>query len=172
MRMIPGVAQLATFSALLDPAFDFFKLAEFHDGDRYTVHGLWPTRASGSWPEFCAGPPFNATALDGLQPRLEQDWPNYFGSSLALHRHEYQRHGTCSGLTELQYFSAALAAYERYSLNSLLQPSAVPPPVSTLRALFLARYGVPLGHSRSRHGRAFEAAFCLDKRLQLMPCPA
>ncbi|RYF03784.1 MAG: hypothetical protein EOO40_11845, partial [Deltaproteobacteria bacterium] len=116
----------ATFSALLSPVFDHYKFAEFHDGTRWTIHGSWPSRST-DWPEFCPGPPFNRTALEPLEPRLERDWPNYWGSSAALHKHEYDRHGKCSGLSEVDYFARALDAYDRYSLNVLFPESARPP---------------------------------------------
>lgn len=155
---------LAALAMTFGATFDFFRLAEFHDGTRYTLHGLWPDRSDGSWPQFCSGPAFNATALQALQPRLEQDWPNAHGSSLALHRHEYARHGRCSGMSELAYFSSALAAYEQYSLNALVPPSVLPPPAGVLRALFRRRWGVDLDVTSG-------VSFCLSKRMSLIACP-
>lgn len=166
-----AVAQLATFSTLLDPSFDFYKLAEFHDGNRYTLHGSWPTRTDGTWPEFCAGTPFDAIALAPLEPRLEQDWPNYWGSSLALHRHEYNRHGKCSGLTEVQYFNRTLGAYESFSLNTLVPRSRTPPHWKDLSRLFYQRYGVWPVVDRVKHGRAAEVSYCLNKQWKLIECP-
>lgn len=158
-------------ATLVASVFDYYKFAEFHDGDRYTIHGSWPSRTDGSWPQYCSGPPFNATALLPLEPRLEKDWPNLWGSSLALHRHEYNRHGKCSGLSEVDFFARSLQAYERYSLNDLVLPSRVPPPFDRLELAFRQRYGVALELDRQRHGRAAEVSFCLNKAWKLIGCP-
>ena len=171
MRMLALTNTALALSTLATPGFDFYRFAQFHDGTTYTIHGSWPTREDGSWPEFCPGPRFNQTQLQPLEVRLRRDWPNWFGSSQALHRHEYLRHGTCSGLTEFDYFSHCLDAYDSYDLNQIVPPSKLPPLVEDLTALFLHKYGVPLTVDRDRHGRASEVSFCLDKAWTLMACP-
>ena len=160
MRML---AQITTFSSLLNPEFNYYKFAEFHDGSNWSLHGAWPERSARYWPQFCQGSPFNATALDALQPRLEKDWPNYWGSSAALHKHEYLRHGTCSGLTEVNYFNRSLNAYERYNLNDLDQ--------TDLQRSFRDKYGASLNIDHRRHGRAKDVSFCLNKNWTLIECP-
>ena len=68
-----------------------------------TVHGLWPNRASVSvnrQPQHCPGPPLTALP-DDLQARLRLYMPG--GAGLA--RHEWETHGTCSGLSPEAYFT-------------------------------------------------------------------
>lgn len=70
-----------------------------------TVHGLWPNRAGVSvsvnrQPQHCPGPPLTALP-DELQARLRLYMPG--GAGLA--RHEWERHGTCSGLSPEAYFA-------------------------------------------------------------------
>ena len=166
-----ALTKALTLASLVTTSWDFYKFAEFHDGTRYTIHGAWPSRSDGSWPEFCPGPRFNQTQLLPLEPRLEQDWPNYEGSSLALHRHEYLRHGTCSSLSEVEYFRQCLDAYERYSLNSLVKPSVDPPFGDYMAEKFIQRFGKRLDVDQWRHGRARQVSFCLDKDWILMDCP-
>lgn len=165
-----ALTKALTLASLVNTSWDFYKLAEFHDGTRYSLHGSWPSRSDGSWPEFCPGPRFNQTQLLPLEPRLEEDWPNYYGSSLALHKHEYLRHGTCSGLSEFEYFSRCLDAYDRYSVNSLVYSSAEPPFGDRLAGLFFKKFGKRLSIDRWRHGRAKEVSFCLDKNWLLIDC--
>lgn len=160
-----------TFSALLNSSFNYYKFAQFHDGTRFSIHGCWPERSKHDWPQYCPGPAFNETALLPLEPRLEHDWPNYQGSSLALHKHEYNRHGKCTGLSEVDYFTRTLDAYERYDLNELVSTSAQPPFADELEEKFYSKYGVVLTIDHWRHGRAKEVSFCLDKEWGLIDCP-
>lgn len=166
VRLGHMMALATTFSALLDSNFNYYKLAEFRDdGDRWTLHGLWAERSADDWPEFCSGPAFNETALLPLEPKLQHDWPNYHGSALALHRHEYNKHGKCTGLTELEYFTRTLDAYERYGLNGLSRRT------EELGREFHSKYGTALTIDHRRHGRASEVSFCMDKEWVLMDCP-
>jgi ribonuclease T2 len=63
-------------------------------GGNFVVHGLWPQWKSGSWPQNCSNVPGPAN-------------PNDEAGILAdtsLVEHEWQRHGTCSGLSASGYF--------------------------------------------------------------------
>lgn len=172
MRLLELTNAAISLSALVSTDFDYFKLAEFHDGLSYTLHGVWPSRFQpDSWPEFCPGPRFNETALRPLKARLERDWPNEWGSAAALHRHEYQRHGVCSNLSEYEYFKHSLDAYEMFNLNKILPPSAKPPMAERLQALFYDKYNVHMGVEHKRHGRARDVFICLDKGWKLIDCP-
>lgn len=86
------------------------------------VHGLWPQYvtprtdpASGresSWPANCRSsanpaPPEEATAV----------WP-----SLGLYRHEWQTHGTCTGLDPDAYVELTKALRQRFQLPAALLP--------------------------------------------------
>jgi ribonuclease T2 len=74
----------------------------------FVVHGLWPNANSGRHPYACAGPAFDrsfATAdLVDVMPSLE------------LVRHEWEKHGTCSGLTPHDYFRRVLDAYQMVTI--------------------------------------------------------
>ena len=67
----------------------------------FTVHGLWPQYDHG-FPSDCRGrttPPQDALAItDGLYP------------DRGLARYEWRRHGTCSGLSASEYFTAVKGA--------------------------------------------------------------
>jgi len=71
-----------------------------------TVHGLWPNRSfvsAGRQPQHCPAAPF-APLPSGLQSALDRYMPGGAG----LERHEWERHGSCSGLSETDYFAAIL----------------------------------------------------------------
>ncbi len=67
-------------------------------GYGFVLHGLWPQFDAGNWPEFCSDvtlPPDAVQLGNTLYPN-----PN-------LMEHEWQRHGTCSGLDAATYFRTA-----------------------------------------------------------------
>lgn len=81
-----------------------------------TIHGLWPEYSDGSYPETCSpAKPFSKKALAGsLKRQLDLYWPNQKTASTTSSQHyrfwkyEWYKHGTCSGLTQREYFESAL----------------------------------------------------------------
>jgi ribonuclease T2 len=72
-------------------------------GFGFVLHGLWPQKSAGGYPEECvgkAGP--SATAV---QRALA------FMPSEKLIKHEWQKHGTCSGLSGDEYLALADRAF-------------------------------------------------------------
>ncbi|GLE01429.1 hypothetical protein PINS_up010259 [Pythium insidiosum] len=154
-------------SAPQAPAFDFYVLAvswqpEFCHGkeqeypgcvkprdfwrSHFTLHGLWPERERGKHPGFCHGPAFDPAAVEeavGLDVLL-QFWPNVkiaAGSAdyVDFWRHEWTRHGTCSGLEQTTYFTRAVDIIRNGTLSTpTLMQQNVGKSVSTadLRAAF------------------------------------
>jgi ribonuclease T2 len=61
----------------------------------FVVHGLWPQNGDGTYPEHCSDAPGPAdpSADTDLQP------------TASLVEHEWQAHGTCSGLSADAYFA-------------------------------------------------------------------
>jgi ribonuclease T2 len=74
----------------------------------FVVHGLWPQDASGDYPEDCsdAPGPANPQAFTDLIP------------TPSLVEHEWQTHGTCSGLSADAYFSAVRRAFAAVRIPS------------------------------------------------------
>jgi ribonuclease T2 len=87
-------------------------------GYGFVLHGLWPQYESG-WPQYCAGQPLN----DALVARFAPLYP-----SPKLMRHEWRKHGTCSGLAPADYF--ALSGRLRESVRI---PAQYQQPATTLR---------------------------------------
>jgi len=68
-------------------------------GYGFVLHGLWPQFDTGGYPENCL--------IDsGLSPAAEAVGRTVYPSP-RLMLHEWQRHGTCSGLDAVSYFRAA-----------------------------------------------------------------
>jgi ribonuclease T2 len=68
-------------------------------GYGFVLHGLWPQYDAGNWPEFCT--------TDATLPPDAVQIGNSLYPSPKLMEHEWQRHGTCSGLDAAAYFRTA-----------------------------------------------------------------
>jgi ribonuclease T2 len=82
-----------------------------------TLHGLWPNRADRKHPAYCGGeaggafcglPPLRLPAA--TRARLGQVMP---ASADCLDRHQWAKHGSCSGLAEAEYFASSVVLTER-----------------------------------------------------------
>lgn len=78
-----------------------------------TIHGLWPNRNDGTWPDTCSNEQLDDNILQDLSDAMDDNWPNVkspIGSSTydSFWGHEWSKHGTCSGLSMHDYFATAL----------------------------------------------------------------
>jgi ribonuclease I len=90
-----------------------------------TLHGLWPSRHAGRHPANCGGARsggyFCALPEVSLSPALQRALDTAMpGRADCLDRHEWGKHGSCSGLSPADYFSASLALQSR--VNAVLGP--------------------------------------------------
>jgi len=75
----------------------------------FIVHGLWPQFDRG-WPEFCdTDEPLSverdrAEAMADIMP------------STGLVRHQWKKHGSCTGLTQADYFATTREAFARVAI--------------------------------------------------------
>jgi ribonuclease T2 len=84
----------------------------------FTLHGLWPQYNTGSvsaQPAFCGDEPLDRATLEKAIGRdvLETYWPNVKYSvdspdHAEFWEHEWDRHGSCSGLDQVTYFTQAI----------------------------------------------------------------
>lgn len=71
----------------------------------WQVHGLWPQHADGGWPEFCRAPHRNPSRQETARQA------DLFGTSGAAW-HQWNKHGTCTGLNPTGYYALTRAAAE------------------------------------------------------------
>ncbi|MBI1620292.1 ribonuclease T2 family protein [Aquamicrobium zhengzhouense] len=83
----------------------------------FIVHGLWPQFEKG-WPEFC-------------QSREPSRVPNDLVREMAdimpsggLVGHQWRKHGSCSGLSQEDYFSLVRAAWDRIDIPDAFEDTA------------------------------------------------
>jgi ribonuclease T2 len=129
------------------------------------LHGLWPQNNDGTWPQNCspAPGPANPSQYSDIYP------------DPGLLQHEWQKHGTCSGLRPDAYFSAARKAFQSVKvppqLAGLTSQTSLPP--EQILALF--RSGdpqIPRSAMALSCGNNYLTAIeiCLDKNLSPIPC--
>ncbi len=88
---------------------------------RFVLHGLWPQNNDGTFPEDCSSAPgpTDPGAFKDILP------------DTGLLTHEWQTHGTCSGLAPDAYFTLARSAFHAViippSLNQLSAPASRTP---------------------------------------------
>lgn len=97
----------------------------------FTIHGLWPQYSDkNGYPSYCTSEPFNATLIEtniGMDT-LEKYWPNVQGNPTdtnysSFWEHEWSKHGTCTGLTQLAYFENAIELAEKYGTPNYIDES-------------------------------------------------
>lgn len=134
----------------------------------FIVHGLWPQNERG-YPQDC----------ESLEPDRV---PSALGRSLfdimpgmGLIGHEWRKHGTCSGLSQTDYFSVLRAAYDRVVLppslddarrSQTLDATAIEGMLVSANP-GLTRAGVALG---CEGNRLEEVRICLSKDLSFRDC--
>jgi ribonuclease T2 len=133
----------------------------------FIVHGLWPQNEKG-YPQYCATS--NEPSRDEIRSVLD------LTPSSGLVRHEWEKHGSCSGLSPSDYFSAMRAA--RAAVKMPAQFTSAPRPISLsanqIENSFvqanpgLASGGIAVDCYRSKLA---EVRICLTKDMQFRECP-
>lgn len=138
-----------------------------HKGYGFVLHGLWPQFDAGGYPENCS-------LATSLSPAAEAAGREVYPSP-NLMRHEWQRHGTCSGLDAVDYFHTAdrALASVRVPANLAAPSTTVTMTSAQVAAEFrAANSGMPqnaLTVACSR-GELSEVRVCLSRDLQLRSC--
>ncbi len=75
----------------------------------FVVHGLWPQYDRG-WPDFCTDARRDRPSWDAVRSMLD------IMPDPGLVRHEWAKHGTCSGLSSADYLKTVRAAREAIAI--------------------------------------------------------
>jgi ribonuclease T2 len=82
-------------------------------GFGFILHGLWPQKSSGGWPENC--PVTSEPSRAMVQKTMA------FMPSEKLIKHEWSKHGTCTGLTGDQYLELVDKAFSSIQIPAVFQ---------------------------------------------------
>lgn len=169
-RDIPTAAQNFDFYLLnlsWSPEFCYShpNAAECAQHRAFTLHGLWPQNTSGPFPQHCT---------DAPGPNNPSQYSDIYPDS-GLLRHEWQTHGTCSGLAPDAFFHLARQAVQSVviptELTSLTHQISMPP--GEILALFeKSNPTFPSSSLALSCGNNFLTAIevCMSKTLQPISC--
>jgi len=137
----------------------------------FVIHGLWPQYHKG-WPEYCATNEnwIPQELIDGMMDVMP---------SKRLIIHEWKKHGTCSGLSQVEYFNSARQAFEGLRIPArYLSPQApvtitpgqlVVDFVKSNKALTVDMLSVQCGNATGQ-ARLSELFVCVNKAGSFIPC--
>ncbi|MDK1384951.1 ribonuclease T(2) [Sinorhizobium sp. 8-89] len=133
------------------------------------VHGLWPQNERG-YPEYCP-----TRQSDRVPDSLGRQYLDLI-PSMGLIGHQWRKHGTCSGLSQADYFAVARAARERLTIPPELASTEKSRdlPVSVIEAALIAKNPgmTPETIAVTCEARLLEEIrICFDKTLKFRACP-
>ncbi|NOT41649.1 MAG: ribonuclease T2 [Alphaproteobacteria bacterium] len=136
----------------------------------FVLHGLWPQYERG-WPERCSTEEPRSVTDANMTATLK------LSPSRQLVQHEWEKHGTCAGLSQDDYFAAAALAVESVKVPKAYRSPAQPlvtTPNAVRRAFLDANSGIPDDGLSATCGRnqLAEVWVCLDKNLAPRSCSA
>ncbi len=134
----------------------------------FITHGLWPQFEDG-WPSFCQSP-HGAEMSNAQAERLFEIMPDR-----GLIAHQWDKHGTCTGLSQADYISATLAATQAIAIPA--QFSGASP--NRLNAAEIERAFIDANEGLESdgiavscpNGRFREVRVCLSTDLEPRACP-
>lgn len=133
----------------------------------WIMHGLWPQYHRG-WPAYCP------TSERAPSRAMTRDMADIMGTS-GLAWHQWNKHGTCSGLSARAYYELSREAYGTITRPAIFRKldRAVELPAAVVEEAFLKDNpnleadGITI---TCRDGHIQEARICLSKSLTPVPC--
>ncbi|HBT67187.1 MAG TPA: ribonuclease [Agrobacterium sp.] len=135
----------------------------------FVVHGLWPQNETG-YPEFCKSSEPDRVP-DAIGRTMFDIMP-----SMGLIGHQWRKHGSCSGLSQKDYFSATRAAFESIRLPEKIASGAG---AASLSADAIETAFTDANPGMSKRGvsiscdgkRLEEVRICLNTDMTFRDCP-
>jgi ribonuclease T2 len=132
----------------------------------FVVHGLWPQYNSGNYPKECA--PAQPVSQQIVQHML------MYIPARGLIQHEWAEHGTCSGLSQEDYFAQVEQAFKKIQVPVIYQhPSqSLNVSLSDMEQKFADANQAPKGAFRvsCSNGEFVALEACFSRDLQLQDC--
>lgn len=91
--------------------YDYYEFAvqDWCQGPMPGIHGLWPQDNNGSYPQWCNGTSY-LPPTGGLLANMTKYW-NSCANNTEFWSHEWEKHGTCTGMEQTVYFGKAVQLY-------------------------------------------------------------
>ena len=131
----------------------------------FVVHGLWPERNDGSYPEHCASRP---------GPTSDTLWAGVIPTAY-LAQHEWETHGTCTPYDPATFFGMVRKAYQSVKIPAEFTATTqetMEPPAAIIESFAKVNTGFPAGGIVLSCGnnRLTAVELCLDKSLKPIAC--
>jgi ribonuclease T2 len=135
----------------------------------FIAHGLWPQRARG-WLQDC-----HSNEPGRVPEALARSYFDIIPSA-GLAGHEWRKHGTCSGLSQSNYFRTLRAAYSKVLVPPVVFNGALGRKLGTdqIEALFTKANPGLTGDAIAvscDEGQLSEIRICMSKSLGFVGCP-
>lgn len=133
----------------------------------WVLHGLWPQYTRG-WPAYCP------TSARNPSRAMTRDMADVMGTS-GLAWHQWNKHGTCTGLSATDYYALSREAYASVNRPAVFRKldRAVKLPASVVEEAFMQanpQLDADMVTITCKQGRIQEARICLSKDLDPVPC--
>lgn len=140
---------------------------DLDQGFGFTLHGLWPQYEDG-WPSYCP------TVERNPSRAMTRDQAPLFGTS-GLAWHQWNKHGTCTGLSAQDYYRLSQVAYDSITRPDLLRQldREVRLPAQVIEDAFLEENPDLTDDMLTvtcRDGRIQEVRICLTRDLEPRVC--
>eukprot|EP00605_Chrysophyceae_sp_TOSAG23-4_P000863 GSChrysophyteH1.ASY1.ANO1.954.1 assembled CDS len=93
--------------------------------NHFTLHGLWPQYTDDGYPHDCTNEKFDPKAPEAVGMNdMYQYWPNVQANPSDsdyddFWTHEWTKHGTCSGLSQVGYFNTTINLAKSFGTPSI-----------------------------------------------------
>lgn len=134
---------------------------------RFVLHGLWPNKIHDANPESCSSQPVNDAIIQDMLSIMPDK---------KLIQHEWQKHGTCSGLSPEKYFNLAKEAYHTIQFPDFFYSNEPVVKRNDEIKKALVQKNPTLRYDSIKtlnyKKQLTEIRICLDKNLHSIQCPA
>jgi len=145
----------------------------------FTLHGLWPERIDGSYPQHCTNDKFDPSQVTSIETELDTYWLSLNGPNPSFWAHEYETHGTCAKdvlPTELGFFNTTLSLRTTYDITPALAAAGITPSSTKsftrneFDTAILNAFGFSILPACDSSGYLTGATVCISKQFKIMSC--
>ena len=145
----------------------------------FTLHGLWPERSDGSYPQHCTNDKFDPSEVAPIENELDTYWLSLNGPNPSFWAHEYETHGTCAQdvlPNELSFFNTTLSLRSKYDVTPALASAGIVPSSTKsftrneFDTAIQNAFGFPILPACDSSGYLTGATVCISKQFDIMSC--
>lgn len=140
----------------------------------WNIHGLWPSDGS-QGVNFCSEEKFDPSQLSGLESSVAKYWSGLYSDDNGFHSHEWQKHGTCSGMDQETYFSTTIQLALHLDVYGTLSSAGITPgskvACQDIAKALTDKYQVNSFTVSAQSGYLSQIELCVSKDLKATECP-